>query len=158
MRRSGIATCGELGRRHPNTRVLVLSACADEQIVLAAISAGATGYLLKHVDTEQLVQAVQKVASGTALLDPTLVGTVLHWVQRVGGQAPTDPLARAGLSDQEQKILPLIADGKTNREIADQLCLTQGTVKGYVSSLLQKLHLTRRTQAAALVARRQTPT
>jgi two-component system, NarL family, response regulator DevR len=151
----GVATCRELGRRHPGTRVLVLSACADEQVVLAAIAAGAAGYLLKQVEPSQLVHAVRRVAGGGALLDPSLVGTVLQWVQRLGGPAAADPLARAGLSEQERKILPLIADGKTNREIAALLCLTEGTVKGYVSNLLQKLQLTRRTQAAALIARRQ---
>ena len=115
--------------------------------------AGAAGYLLKQVPPSQLIQAVETIARGGSLLDPTVTRSVLGWMQRVG-QSALDPLVQAGLSEQERKILPLIADGKTNREIAAELCLSERTVKSYVSNILQKLKLTRQTEAAAFAARR----
>jgi DNA-binding NarL/FixJ family response regulator len=94
------------------------------------------------------------VARGASLLDPAVVATVLRWIQRFGEAAAADPLARAGLSQQERHILPLIAEGRTNREIAEALSLSERTVKTYVSHILRKLHLARRSEAAAFIARR----
>jgi two-component system response regulator DevR len=150
---SGVEACREIRSELPHTRVLMLTSYADEQAAIASIVAGAAGYLLKQTDPERLIEAVELVADGGSLLDPAVTETVLHWMQRAGGEALDDPLA--GLSEQERKILPLIAEGKTNREIATALYLSEYTVKTYVSSLLQKLHLARRSEAAAFIARRQ---
>ncbi len=151
---SGVEVCREIRSERPQTAVLMLTSYADEDAVVASIMAGAAGYLLKQVPPSQLVHAVETVARGGSLLDPAVTRSVLGWMQRVGDSA-ADPLAQAGLSEQERKILPLIADGKTNREIAAELCLSERTVKSYVSNILQKLKLSRRTEAAAFVARRQ---
>jgi two-component system, NarL family, response regulator DevR len=151
---SGITACREIRRRHPGTRVLIFSRCPAEDVVIAAILAGCAGFLLKRAEPAHVVDAIQAVARGGSLLDPSLLAMVLHWVRRLGEAAAADPLARAGLSEHERRILPLIADGKTNGEIGRALSLSEGTIKGYVSSIFQKLHLTRRAQAAAFVARR----
>ena len=150
---SGVEVCREIRSERPETAVLMLTSYADEDAVVASIMAGAAGYLLKQVPPSQLIQAVETIARGGSLLDPTVTRSVLGWMQRVG-QSALDPLVQAGLSEQERKILPLIADGKTNREIAAELCLSERTVKSYVSNILQKLKLTRRTEAAAFAARR----
>ncbi|HZS02162.1 MAG TPA: response regulator transcription factor [Chloroflexota bacterium] len=149
---SGVEACREIRSEHPRTRVLMLTSYADEDAVVASIMAGAAGYLLKQTDPERLVEAAEIVAGGGSLLDPAVTQTVLQWMRRLGAQAPSDPLI--GLSEQERKILPLLAEGKTNREIAAQLYLSEHTVKTYVSNILQKLHLSRRAEAAAFIARR----
>ncbi|HLH21159.1 MAG TPA: response regulator transcription factor [Chloroflexota bacterium] len=149
---SGVEACREIRSARPRTRVLMLTSYADEDAVVASIMAGAAGYLLKQTDPERLVEATELVAGGGSLLDPAVTQTVLQWMRRLGTQAPSDPLI--SLSDQERKILPLLAEGKTNREIAAQLYLSEHTVKTYVSNILQKLHLSRRAEAAAYIARR----
>jgi len=149
---SGVEACREIRSERPRTRVLMLTSYSDEDAVVASIMAGAAGYLLKQTDPERLVEAAEIVADGGSLLDPAVTQTVLQWMRRLGAQAPSDPLI--GLSDQERKILPLLAEGKTNREIASQLYLSEHTVKTYVSNILQKLHLSRRAEAAAFIARR----
>jgi two-component system response regulator DevR len=149
---SGVEACREIRSERPRTRVLMLTSYSDEDAVVASIMAGAAGYLLKQTDPERLVEAAEIVADGGSLLDPGVTQTVLQWMRRLGAQAPSDPLI--GLSDQERKILPLLAEGKTNREIAAQLYLSEHTVKTYVSNILQKLHLSRRAEAAAFIARR----
>ena len=150
---SGVEACREIRSEQPHVRVLMLTSYADEDAVVASIMAGAAGYLLKQTDPERLVEAIKTVARGDSLLDAAVTQTVLQWMRRLGAQATDDPLAE--LSDQERKILPLIAEGKTNREIAAGLYLSEHTVKTYVSSILQKLHLTRRAEAAAFIARRR---
>jgi DNA-binding NarL/FixJ family response regulator len=130
----------------------MLTSYANEDAVVASIMAGAAGYLLKYTDPEQLVRAVEIVARGDSLLDPAVTQTVLSWMQHLGAQPQEDPLA--SLSEQERRILSLIAEGKTNRQIATALYLSEHTVKTYVSSLLKKLHLTRRAEAAAFIAQR----
>ncbi|HEY7060478.1 MAG TPA: response regulator transcription factor [Chloroflexota bacterium] len=149
---SGVEACREIRSERPRTRVLMLTSYSDEDAVVASIMAGAAGYLLKQTDPERLVEATEIVAQGGSLLDPAVTQTVLQWMRRLGAQAPEDPLI--GLSEQERKILPLLAEGKTNREIAAQLYLSEHTVKTYVSNILQKLHLSRRAEAAAFIARR----
>jgi two-component system, NarL family, response regulator DevR len=149
---SGVEACREIRSERPRTRVLMLTSYSDEDAVVASIMAGAAGYLLKQTDPERLVEAAEIVADGGSLLDPAVTQTVLQWMRRLGAQAPSDPLI--GLSDQERKILPLLAEGKTNREIAAQLYLSEHTVKTYVSNILQKLHISRRAEAAAFIARR----
>ena len=149
---SGVEACREIRSERPDTRVVMLTSYADEDAVMASIMAGAAGYLLKQTDPERLIEAVEMVAGGSSLLDPGVTRTILEQIQRLGAPATRDPLA--ALSEQEQKILPLIAEGKTNREIAATLFLSEHTVKSYVSSILQKLNLSRRAEAAAFIARR----
>ena len=148
---SGIEACREIRSEFPNVRVVILTSYPDEEAVFAAIAAGAQGYLLKHTDPHQLIDAVDAVARGDSLIDPGVTGMILGWMRKVAEGPNDNPFA--SLSNQERQILPLIADGKSNREIGADLSLSESTVKTYVSHLLQKLHLVRRSQAAALLAR-----
>ena len=152
---SGVEACREIRAALPETQVVMLTTYADEDALIASVMAGAAGYLLKESQPERLIEAVERAARGGSLLDPGVTETVLNLIRRLGAHAPDDPLA--GLSEQERKILPLIAEGKTNREIAGALYLSEHTVKSYVSNILQKLHLARRAEAAAFIARRSRP-
>jgi DNA-binding NarL/FixJ family response regulator len=151
---SGIDACREIRAERPHTQVVFLTAYPDEDDVMAAIMAGAAGYLLKQSDPERLIEAIDVVARGESLLDSAVTRAALARIQRLGGGVDADPLA--ALTDHERSILPLIAEGKTNREIAAQLNLSEQTVKGYVSSILRKLKLSRRAEAAAFFGRRAT--
>ena len=144
----GIEVCREIRSRHPEVRCLMLTSFADDEALFAAIMAGASGYVLKQVRGTDLVDAVRRVARGESLLDPSLTGKVL---ERLRAKPEEDELA--GLSDQERRILDLIADGLTNRQIADEIYLAEKTVKNYVSNLLAKLGMSRRSEAAAYAAR-----
>jgi len=148
---SGIEACREIRGQYPNTQVLMLSTYSDESVVVASVLAGAAGYLVKDTDAERLLEAVRVVARGGSLLDSTATRTVLEWMRREDGGASNDPLAV--LSAQERNILPLIAAGKMNREIGATLGLSEHTVKTYISNILQKLQMTRRSELAALVTR-----
>lgn len=148
---SGVETCREIRARWPNVRVLMLTSYADEDAVIASIVAGAAGYLLKQAEPERLIEAIEIVADGGMLLDSSVTESVRSWMQRLGTSVQDASLV--ALSDQERKILPLIADGKTNREIAEILTLSEHTVKTHVSSILRKLQLSRRVEAAAFLAR-----
>jgi DNA-binding NarL/FixJ family response regulator len=151
---SGVEACRDIRSEAPSTRVVMLTSYADDEAVAASIVAGAAGYLLKQTDPSRVIEAVRAAARGDSLLDPRVTAGVLARIRRLEhGGGPTDPLA--GLSDQERKILPLIAAGKTNRQIASELYLSEHTVKTYVSTLLRKLQLTRRAEAAAFIARQQ---
>jgi two-component system, NarL family, response regulator DevR len=152
---SGVDACREIRSERPTTRVLMLSAYDDEEAVITSILAGAAGYLLKHTVLDQLVEAVELVSRGGAMLDPAVTDAVLRWMRQAAAGSLDDPVA--GLSGQERKILPLIAEGKTNREIAAALYLSEHTIKSYISSILHKLHLTRRAEVAAFMARRSSP-
>jgi two-component system, NarL family, response regulator DevR len=152
---SGIEACREIRAELPDTRVVMLTSYPDEDAVLSAIVAGASGYLLKQVRARDLVAALEAVARGESLLDPAVTGRVLDRVRRIATSTEPDELAQ--LTPQEQKILLLVAEGKTNKEIAAEVFLSDKTVKNYVSSILAKLNLERRAQAAALVARLRTP-
>ncbi|HEX6474070.1 MAG TPA: response regulator transcription factor [Candidatus Limnocylindria bacterium] len=148
---SGIEACREIRATLPSTRVVMLTSYPDEEAVLSAIIAGASGYLLKQVRGRDLVAALEAVGRGESLLDPAVTEKVLERVRRVASGSGTDELA--DLTAQERKILLLVADGKTNKEIAAEVFLSDKTVKNYVSSILSKLNLQRRTQAAAFVAK-----
>lgn len=148
---SGIEACRQIRSDNPNTRVVMLTSFCDEDAVIAAILAGASGYLLKQSEPERLLAAIETAAAGGSLLDPAVSDTVLQWMR---GAASTSQSGDR-LSEQERKILPLIAEGKTNRQIAGELYLSEHTVKTYVSSLLKKLQLARRAEAAAYIARQQ---
>ena len=144
---SGIEVCRDVRSRHPEVACLMLTAFADDDALMASVMAGAAGYLLKQIRGPQLVDAVHRVAAGESLVDPHLVTKILERLR-----APADdPLAV--LTPQERKILDLIAEGRTNRQIGEELYLAEKTVKNYVSNLLAKLGLHRRTEAAALAVR-----
>jgi len=133
-------------------KCLVLTAFDDEQALVGAINAGASGYLLKQVRGQDLVNAVREVAAGRSLLDPVTTARVLERMRRDAAE-PADELA--ALTEQERRVLDLIGEGLTNRQIAERLFLAEKTVKNYVTAVLAKLGMERRTQAAAWVARRQ---
>jgi two-component system response regulator DevR len=148
---SGIEACREIRSELPQTRVVMLTSYPDEEAVLSAIIAGASGYLLKQVRSRDLIAALEAVGHGDSLLDPAITERVLDRVRRVASGGERDELA--DLTAQERKILLLVADGKTNKEIAAEIFLSDKTVKNYVSSILAKLNLQRRAQAAAFVAK-----
>lgn len=149
---SGIEACREIRAEFPQTRVVILTSYPDEEAVFSAIVAGASGYLLKQVRARDLVAALEAVGRGESLLDPAVTEKVLERVRRIAMGGANDDLAQ--LTSQEQKILLLVAEGKTNKEIAADVFLSDKTVKNYVSSILSKLNLQRRAQAAAFVAKR----
>jgi len=148
---SGVEACREIRAERAATRVVMLTSYPDEEAVLSAIVAGASGYLLKQVRARDLVSALEAVGRGESLLDPAVTEKVLERVRRIATGAAADDLA--ALTTQEQKILLLVAEGKTNKEIASEVFLSDKTVKNYVSSILSKLNLERRAQAAAYMAR-----
>lgn len=146
---SGVEVCREIRDTMPGTKALMLTSYTDDEALFDAIMAGASGYVLKEIRGTALVDAVRQIASGRSLLDPAATQRVLDRLRR----AETDDEALTGLSEQERKILALIGEGLTNRQIGEQLHLAEKTVKNYVSSLLAKLGMSRRTQAAAFAAR-----
>lgn len=148
---TGVEACREIRSRWPDVKVLMLTSYADEEALVSSIMAGASGYVLKRIDSGDLVDAVRRVGNGESLLDPNLTDRLFA---RIRGDEPDDPLL-ARLSPQERKILDLIAEGKTNRQIAEELFLAEKTVKNYVSNLLSKLEMSRRSEAAAYAARLQ---
>lgn len=148
---TGIEACRDIRAEMPETRIVMLTSYPDEEAVLAAILAGASGYLLKQIRGRDLVAALESVGRGDSLLDPAVTERVLERVRRVASGEGHDELSE--LTPQERKILLLVADGKTNREIAAEVFLSDKTVKNYVSSILSKLNLQRRAQAAAFVAK-----
>jgi DNA-binding NarL/FixJ family response regulator len=152
---SGIEACREIRSELPKTRVVMLTSYPDEEAVLSAIIAGASGYLLKQIRARDLVTSLESVGRGESLLDPAVTEKVLERVRRMASGTYTDELAQ--LTAQEQKILQLVAEGKTNKEIAAEVFLSDKTVKNYVSSILSKLNLQRRAQAAAFVAKHRLP-
>jgi DNA-binding NarL/FixJ family response regulator len=152
---SGIEACREIRSEMPEVRVIILTSYPDEEAVLSAIIAGASGYLLKQIRGRDLVNALEAVGRGESLLDPAVTEKVLERVRRIATGTYTDELA--ALTAQEQRILALVAEGKTNKEIASEVFLSDKTVKNYVSSILSKLNLERRAQAAAFVAKHRIP-
>jgi two-component system, NarL family, response regulator DevR len=148
---SGVEACRDIRGDHPDIKVVMLTSYPDVEAVLSGIVAGASGYLLKETRLRDLVKALETVGAGGSLLDPAVTGKVLERVRRMATDEDDDELAR--LTTQERKILLLVAEGKTNREIAADVFLSDKTVKNYVSSILSKLDLQRRTQAAAYMAR-----
>jgi two-component system, NarL family, response regulator DevR len=144
----GIEVCRDVRSRHPEIACIMLTSYADDEAVYAAIMAGASGYVLKQVRGNELVDGIRRVARGESLLDP---GVTTRILERIRHSEDDDELA--GLTDQERKILELIADGLTNRQIGEEMFLAEKTVKNYVSNLLSKLGMSRRTEAAAYAAR-----
>jgi DNA-binding NarL/FixJ family response regulator len=144
----GVEVCREIRSKHPEIACIMLTSFGDDDAVYAAIMAGAAGYLLKQVRGSELVEGIRRVAAGDSLLDPSVTARVL---ERIRHHDDADELA--GLTDQERKILELISEGLTNRQIGERMFLAEKTVKNYVSNLLSKLGMSRRTEAAAYAAR-----
>ena len=143
---NGFEACRQIRKSQLETRVLFLTSFADEEIVLESIDAGGDGYLLKEIDEENLVHAVRNVAAGQSILDPAVTRRVLERVKNPDTPSTTK---LDSLSPQERRVLALVAEGKTNKEIGVALGLSDKTVKNYLSNTLDKLQLTRRSQAAA---------
>ena len=141
---SGIDVCREIRSSYPNVRCLILTSYDDDEALFAAVMAGASGYLLKQIGGNSLLEGIRQVAAGRSLLDPAVTGKLLD---RLRNPVQPDPVA-GSLTAREREILDLIADGYTNRQIGERLFLAEKTVKNYVSGLLTKLGMQRRTQAA----------
>jgi two-component system response regulator DevR len=145
----GVSVCRDLRSMLPDLACLMLTSFGDDEALLSAIMAGAAGYLLKQVRGSDIVGAVRTVAAGGSMLDPRMTATVIERLRHPS--VGDDPLA--GLSEQERRVFDLIGDGLTNRQIGEQMFLAEKTVKNYVSVVLAKLGMQRRTQAAALAGR-----
>jgi DNA-binding NarL/FixJ family response regulator len=144
---SGIEACEEITSRFPETRVLMLTSYAEDEMLFSAIRAGASGYVLKQIGGEELVRALEAVARGEALLDSAVTQRVFQEVRRAVKEEEASAFVH--LSQQEKHVLLLVSEGKTNREIAKALFLGEGTVRNYVSSILSKLGVSNRAEAAA---------
>ncbi len=145
---SGIEVCRSLRAAHPEVRTLILTSFADNDALVAAVLAGASGFLLKQIRGTDLVSAIRRVASGESLLDPSQTAEI---IDRFSGKREDERIAR--LTPQERRILTLIAEGKTNRQIGEEIFLAEKTVKNYVSNLLAKMGFSRRTEAAVYATR-----
>ena len=146
---SGIEACREIRSRFPDVKVLMLTSFADEEALMAAIFAGASGYVLKRIKGQDLVSDIRRVGAGESLLDPEMTQRLF---ERLRSGPREDPLL-SKLTDQERIIVGHIAAGLTNRQIAEEMFLAEKTVKNYVSNLLAKMGMSRRSEAAAYVAR-----
>lgn len=144
----GVQATAKLRERHPDVRVLVLTTFDDEGNVLGALRAGAAGYLLKDVSLDTLVSAIHAAARGECFLQSTVTGAVVDAVARMMTTGPTAAALVLPLSPREREILALVSAGSSNKEIADRLCLAEGTVKNHVTNILVKLDVRDRTQAA----------
>ena len=148
---SGIEATREIRARRPETQVLMLTSFADDEALFASIMAGASGYVLKQIRGGDLIRAIRSVAGGQSLLDPAVTAAVLDRLRKGKHLLRDEKLAR--LSAQEERILTMVAEGHTNREIGVRLKLAEKTVKNYVSTILSKLEVGRRAEAAAYLAR-----
>ena len=144
---SGIEACEDITNRYPETRVIILTSYAEDEMLFSAIRAGASGYMLKQIGGEDLIKALEAVGRGEALLDPAVTQRVFQEVRRAVKEEEASAFAH--LSQQEKHVLLLVSEGKTNREIARALFLGEGTVRNYVSSILSKLGVNNRAEAAA---------
>ena len=146
---SGLTACRQILAANPDTRILILTSVIDDNLVYDAMSSGAHGYLLKEINAQGLRQAIVDVAAGKFILDPALTTRVFNLV-RSGSGPPSEQGKLAVLSAQEKRVLALVAEGKTNKEIAEQMGLSDKTVKNYLSSVFEKLKIKRRSQAAVM--------
>ena len=149
---SGVTACREIRAANPKITVLFLSAFEDESALLATAFASAGGYLLKEIGAEHLIQAIRSVASGLSVLGPGVVHTMLGGLRTVRAAGGPNPEVKP-LSNQEQRVLALVADGKTNKEIAAEMGLSPKTVKNYLSTVFEKLQVSRRSEAVARIIR-----
>ena len=150
---SGVEACRDILARHPTMRVIFLTSFADDEFALAAVLAGAQGYVLKTIDSDLLIRSIRAVFNGQSLLSPVLTQRALDRVKT--GPAQAGPVRTQSLAPQEERVLALVAEGLTNKEIASALQLSDKTVKNYLSNMFQKLHITRRAQAATFFVKRQ---
>lgn len=150
---SGVDACREILGALPGTRVIFLTSYADDDSVLAAVLAGAHGYVLKEIDSSALLEAIRTVANGQSILDSSVTERALRWLRGLH-DLPATP-GTDELSAQEERVVALVAEGKTNKEIAVALGLSDKTVKNYLANVFQKLRITRRAQAAAFFVKRQ---
>lgn len=148
---TGIEACREIRSQDPSIRVIMLTSYSDDKALFDSIMAGADGYLLKTVDSASLVTAINRVGNGESLLDPAVTHTVLDRMKELISRSTDDD---SDLSKQEENVLTLIADGKTNREIGEGMFLSEKTIKNYVTSILGKLNLNRRSEAVAYYIRK----
>ncbi|HMJ75821.1 MAG TPA: response regulator transcription factor [Iamia sp.] len=146
---TGVEVCREVRSARPDLACLMLTSFSDDEALFESILAGASGYVLKEVRGGELVSSIRRVAAGETLLDPAVTTRVLERLRR----GPEEDVRLKGLTDQERRILELLADGLTNRQIAEKMILAEKTVKNYVSNLLSKLGMSRRTEAAVYAAR-----
>jgi two-component system response regulator DevR len=150
---SGVESCHDILALLPTTRVIFLTSFADDEFALAAVLAGAQGYVLKNIDSGLLVRSIRYVFNGQSLLSPALTQRALARLKAMPAQA--DPVRTPSLAPQEERVLALVAEGLTNKEIGAALQLSDKTVKNYLSNMFQKLHITRRSQAATFFVKRQ---
>ena len=149
---TGIEACRDILEENSETRVLFLTSFRDDDSMLAAVLAGASGYLLKEVGPERLLQAVEMVADGHSILDQKAMEKIQSWVH--GRGTPPTSTKNWDLSQQQFRVVQLVAEGKTNKEIANSMELSEKTVRNYLSTIFEKLHITRRSQAAAMYSQR----
>ncbi len=144
---SGIEACEEIAEKYPESKVIMLTSYAEDEMLFSAIRAGAAGYVLKQIGGEDLVRAIEAVGRGEALLDPAVTQRIFQEVRKAAKEEEAS--AFSALTQQEKHVLLLVSEGKTNREIAKALFLGEGTVRNYVSSILSKLGVSNRAEAAA---------
>ncbi len=144
---SGVEACQEITDHHPDTKVIMLTSYAEDEMLFSAIRAGAAGYVLKQIGGEDLVRAIEAVGRGEALLDPAVTQRVFQEVRKAAREEEAS--AFSDLTQQEMHVLKLVSEGRTNRQIAEMLYLGEGTVRNYVSSILSKLNVRNRAEAAA---------
>ena len=149
----GISVCTKILEGSPGTRVIFLTSYADDETVMAALLAGAEGYLLKEIGAEALIRSIRIVTSGQSILDPAITKQAFRWMKTLA--SPSGEGSLESLSPQEKAVLALVAEGKTNKEIAVSLGLSDKTVKNYLANTFQKLHISRRSQAAVIFAKRR---
>jgi DNA-binding NarL/FixJ family response regulator len=150
---SGVEACRDILTSHPTTRIIFLTSYADDESVLAAVLAGAQGYVLKNIDSILLIRSIRTVSNGQSILNPALTQRALNWIKAWPEQ--NGPVRGQSLSPQEERVLALVADGLTNKEIAATMQLSDKTVKNYLANIFQKLHIARRAQAASFFVKRQ---
>ena len=150
---SGVEAAREILAKQPATRILFLTSYAEDDSILAATLAGAHGYILKNIDSSALIRSIRAVFNGQSLLDPVVTQRAMNWIKAGPNQA--GPVREKSLAPQEERVLALVAEGLTNKEIAVALQLSDKTVKNYLSNMFQKLHISRRAQAATFFVKRQ---
>jgi two-component system response regulator DevR len=150
---SGVEACRTILASHPTTRIIFLTSYADDESVLEAVLAGAQGYVLKNIDSSLLIRSIRAVSNGQSILNPALTQRALNWIKAWPEQ--NGPVRGQSLSPQEERVLALVAEGLTNKEIAATMQLSDKTVKNYLANMFQKLHISRRAQAASFFVKRQ---
>ncbi|HHH83188.1 MAG TPA: response regulator transcription factor [Chloroflexi bacterium] len=144
---SGIEACEEITSQYPETKVIMLTSYAEDEMLFSAIRAGASGYVLKQIGGDELIRAIESIGRGEALLDPAVTQRVFQEVRKAAREEEASAFAE--LTQQEMHVLQLVSEGRTNRQIAEMLYLGEGTVRNYVSSILSKLNVRNRAEAAA---------